>query len=351
MIFDYKKFPQSTCINGFSWAGERIPYPETEVRGDTYPITWADDDELYMSSGDPQWGETLDGLDIEKISGDPGGIKIEKVNPMNDYKGFGGSGPKPAGMICIDGILYLSFQNMLGTKAAPWSVVSQHASDAQIVCSADKGNTWKPALASIDKPMFPDCHFGTPAFINFGKNNENARDNYVYAISGDSFDNGTHFRLGRVDKEEIMNTAAWEFVAAWEASGEPVWHHSLEEAIPVVSSYKGISMPDMVYIKEIKRYLLCTWTFRKDFSSEDGSDLIILESPEPWGPFSLVHFEEFWEGKAWNPYSPRIPLKWIKKENGKIKGWMLFSGNWGRESDDSIRMPYRLSLRPFELIL
>jgi hypothetical protein len=49
--------PKSKVIAGLEWTGDRIPYPEPEVKGDTFPLTWADDGEIYASAGDPLWGE------------------------------------------------------------------------------------------------------------------------------------------------------------------------------------------------------------------------------------------------------------------------------------------------------
>jgi hypothetical protein len=40
-----------------------------------------------------------------------------------------------------------------------------------------------------------------------------------------------------------------------------------------------------------------------------------------------VHFEEYWEGKEFNPYCPRLPLKWIEPDG--VTCWLQFSGRWG----------------------
>ena len=82
--------------------------------------------------------------------------------------------------------------------------------------------------------------------------------------------------------------------------------------MPVLSLHRWLGLPEMVYLAGIQRYLLVTWRLHKDFSPDDGTDLLVFEAPEPWGPFSLVHFEEYWEGKEYNPYCPRVPLKWIE---------------------------------------
>jgi hypothetical protein len=342
---DRFNLPKSTVIEGLEWTGERISYPQADIKGDTYPVTWADDGDLYVSAGDPHWGESISGLDVEKFVGNPEDYKIEKVHHMNDYLGWGGDGAKPSGMICVDGVLYLAFQNMLRTRQPPYSLISQHGSDAQIVYSTNKGRFWVPTLGNIESPMFPGHKFGGPSFVNFGQNNANARDEYVYAVSGDQWDNGSNMRLGRVPKDQIMRRGAWEFVSAFAPSGEPAWHHSLEESVPVLSLHRWLGLPEMVYLAGINRYLTFTWRLHQDFSPDHGTDLIVLESPEPWGPFALVHFEEYWEGKEFNPYCPRVPLKWMSDDH--TSGWLQFSGSWGKAGQQNLY--YRSSVRPFRL--
>lgn len=343
----FSSIRRSDYIKGIKWCSERIPYADTNVKGDTFPMTWADDGEIYTSAGDPLWGETVSGLDIQKFSGGPTDYEITKVNHMNDYLGWGGDGPKPSGMICVDGILYFAFQNMLRTRKPLFGIVSQHGSDAQIIYSTNKGTFWVPSLGNIPVPMFPGHKFGGPSFINFGQNNANARDSYVYAVSGDQWDNGSNLKLGRVPADSIVTREAWEWVCSFTVSGEPVWSHDLGESIPILSMHRWLGLPEMVYLAGIKRYLLLTWRLHKDFSPYDGTDLLILESPEPWGPFSLVHFEEYWEGKEFNPYCPRLPLKWVESDG--ITCWMQFSGSWSPEGQKAEY--YRSNVRQFKLIM
>jgi len=340
--------PKSPVFAGLEWTGPRVSYPKLEIRGDTYPITWADDNELYASSGDPQWGESGDGLDIERFYGDSAGdFTIHKVNHMNDYTGIGGGGPKPTGMICVDGVLYLAFQNLLRGKTPPHSSLSQHGSDEHIVYSGNKGWLfWTPHLPTITKPMFPGYKFGGPAFVQHGKNNADARDDFVYAISSDQWDNGANLRLGRVPKDSIARAHEWRWVGSFDHAGNPIWTHLLDDAIPVLSIHRWLGCPEMVYLPKFKRYLLLTWRLHADFSPFDGTDLLVFDAPNPWGPFSLVHFEEYWEGKEFNPYCPRVPMKWLSEDN--LSGHLLFSGSWHGEMKDKA---YRASVRPFKLIL
>lgn len=344
--------PRSPVIAAWEWTGDRLSYADPAVKGDTYPMTWADDDALYASAGDPLWGETGDGLDIEKFSGGPTGYTITKVNPMNEYRGWGGAGPKPTGMICVDGVLYLAFQNLRGLRKAPHSVRSQHGSDAHIVYALRDNSghgvgQWTPALANIGEPMFPGHVFGGPAFVNFGRNNAGARDAFVYAVSSDQWDNGSNLRLGRVPSAEITRRGAWEWVCAFAPGGEPAWSHEMEEAIPVLSLHRRLGLPEMVHLAGIRRYLLLTWRLHVDFSGDDGTDLLVLDAPEPWGPFTLVHEETFWEGRSFTPYCPRLPLKWMDADG--TRGWLQFSGSWSAAGQKAGF--YRSHVRPFRLRL
>ena len=353
-----------SIIKKIEWTGPRFTFPSLKpgdelydyaksnpfynqgraILGDTYPMTWAADGNTYVSCGDSNWGKKFDGLDIERFEGDPLNYKIKKVNEMRGYTGGGGDGVKPCGMISVKGVLYLAFQNLLRNKPPVYGSCSQHGSDAMIVSSRDFGKTWTPDIKKIKEPMFPGSAFGGPAFINSGKDNKNARDNYVYAVSGDQWDNGSNLRLGRVPKDKIASRESWEFVTGITRDNRAEWSRDLKKAVSVLFSDRKISLPDMVYIAPLKRYLLLTWSLHLDFDPDFGSALYIYESPEPWGPFTLVHYEKMWEEKVVNPYCPRIPLKWMSKDG--LNGWLQFSGNWAPNSQY-----YRSHIRPFKITL
>jgi hypothetical protein len=355
---------KSEVIVGFEWIGDAIEYSPGpgedlshlgpipkyfgkvgyQLHGDTYPMTWADDDQIYASAGDPNWGGKEDGLDVDRFSGTPPQYTITRVNPMSDYKGFGGKGEKPSGMICVNGVLYLAFQNLLGEKPPAHGTKSQHGSDAMIVSSRDHGKTWTPAMKDIKGPMFPGNKFGGPAFVNTGRNNANAPDAYVYAVSTDQWDNGSNLRVGRVPADSIQDVSAWQWVSEVKDFEQPVWSSNLQQAVPVLTDDRRISLPDMVYIASIKRYVLMTWRLYKDFSPDDGTELMIYDAPHPWGPFTLVHHEAIWESRDMNPYCPRLPLKWLQANDNELVGWIQFSGSWRKNS-----LHYRSHVRKFKM--
>ncbi len=392
MIYKHPtEIPKSDKIKGLRWTGERVPYPVNEIHGDTYPLAWGDDGEIYTSAGDPNWAfvdgkptpltwqEAIEmpgiyphmgGLDIEKISGTGKCFAIKRVNSMPGLTGPGGRGPKPTGLVSVNGSLYLAVQNLLGSKPPRFGEKSQHGSDATILRSDDYGLTWSPDIQSwwpefeakyysrkewkwVNspedresyngwKPMFPGNLFGGPSFIQFGQDNSGALDDYVYAVSGDQWDNGNEMRLGRVPKGGIIDEKAWEF-AVLQDDGSVQWTNKLEESKPVLIIERHLGVPEMVYFPSIGRYLLLTWGLHKDFHVEAGSELTVLESEHPWGPFKLVHYEEIWDSVKVCPYCPRIPMKWFDEKT--MSGWLLHSGNWF-----SMDPWYRMHIKPFELL-
>jgi len=345
-----RAFPvaRSDAIERIEWLGEQIPYPAADIRGDTYPMTWAADGQIYASSGDPNWGPSPWGLDVERFVGDPPDYRIEQVNPMVDFTGWGGWGPKPAGMISVKGVLYLAVQNLQGKKPPVYGSKSQNGTDAHVFASTDLGKTWSPSVwATPFHPMFPGHRFGGPAFVNFGQDNAQARDEYVYAVSSDQWDNGSHLLLGRVHQDKIQDPAAWQWVRQLDDAGGPKWTSELGAARAVLSDDRWISTPEMVYLKGISRYLLLTWRLNEDFSPTDGSRLIIYDAPQPWGPFTLAHYEEVWQTQDMNCYCPRIPLKWIEPDG--LTGWLQFSGSWASMTGGGLSPHYRSHVRRFRV--
>lgn len=382
------EIPKSDLLSGLRWTGERTPIPGG-IHNDTHPMTWAADGEMYMSSGDPNfayfdgvprhvsWQEAFEkpelyphmgGVDVERITGYGAGFGIEQVNTMPGLIGPGGNGAKPSGMISVQGSLYLAVQNLLGKKTPPHRPDSQHGSDAAILRSDDFGKTWSPDIQTgliemeaqfYDRrnwtwrnppeertgwqgwqPMFPGYRFGGPSFVQFGRDCAAAVDDFVYAISGDQWDNGSELRLGRVPQDRIQEIESWE----WAVVGQNgvAWTQDLSSSPPVLVIPRHISLPEMIYLPGLQRYLLLTWGLHKDFHVEDGSELTILEAEHPWGPFRLVHYEEIWDSLEICPYCPRVPLKWFDQD--ALSGWLFHSGSWHTVEH------YKPHVRPFQLL-
>jgi hypothetical protein len=106
-----------------------------------------------------------------------------------------------------------------------------------------------------------------------------------------------------------------------------VYSSSLAAAVPIISWNQHITYPQMAYDSPLHRYLLTfTYSYAKSTPSlwRNGSELLILEAPQPWGPFSFVaHEPEF--GPS-NGYAPGLPISWISGSGQDV--WMKWTANW-----------------------
>jgi len=353
----------SKLVKGMKYLTEPSFYPNSS--GDLWSWTWADDDNVYLFGGD---GAAING----KI-GQP--IKVEGIPPhhkctaLGSHLSTGNFPPRrsfldntdywtmPSGAICIDGRIYLFVNKNLENEWCEWrgmdrpasldpaSMLGTHCphfqpvSKAYLLYSDDYGVTFIGNAKDKDPEFFPH-KFSWPTFINFGRNYEDARDNYVYATSNDGYwDNGSCCYLGRVPKFKILDRDYWEFYAGMN-SNTPGWTKDLNKAVPMFSDaspnfprfseFGHIGSFEVVYNEGLQRYLMLIWSFsdengfkRKVDPYMHSSEIQIYEAPEPWGPWSLVYNEHnFGSGAS---YNLSLPTKWMSSD-GKT-GWMLYSGH------------------------
>lgn len=293
-------YPQSDVIRSVKFA----PVSSIVRKGidsDNWPITWADDDNQYTAYGDG-WGfephtEKKLSLGFAKVIGLP--TDFHGVNIRSDTGerlGDGASGPKASGMLMVDGVLYMWVRNMDNSRLA-WS--------------EDYAKTWEWGFGF-------DISFGCPTFLNFGKNYEGARDEYVYIYSQDgpsAYQSYDHIVMARVPKDKIKNRDAYEFFEKLDSSGEPVWTSDIHRRSPVFTHRNGCQRMDVVYNPGVRRYLLAL-----GFDHHGGWG--IFDAPEPWGPWTTAFYTKDWGLGETHGY--RLPSRWISAD-GKTM-YLVFSG-------------------------
>ena len=298
-------YPPSPVIRGLTWAPA-----STIVRkahdSDNWPMTWADDDNLYTAYGDgtgfaPKVPEKLS-LGLARIEGGPGdflGINIR--SPTLERKGNGKNGLKASGLLMVDGTLYL------------WA---RNAGNAQLAWSSDHGTTWTWADWKLS------TSFGCPTFLNFGRDYAGARDHYVYIYSHDSdsaYRPADRVVLARVPKDRIRDRAAYAFFMGLGADGGPAWTADVNERGAVFSHPGKCYRTSVSYHAKLRRYLLCQ-------AGTDGPVRVgfgIYDAPEPWGPWTTVYRSEAWDVSPGE--SCCIPTKWMDDETKSIH--LVFSGD------------------------
>jgi hypothetical protein len=307
------------------------------------------------SCGDPRLGGMGgSNLAVHRLEGVPPHYLATTVSAMPAYGGIGYRDGmdswKAMGLICVDGVLYMSISQHSSAYDYPDHI--QRTYDCSIIKSADHGRTWS---AKRRDAMFPSPRFSTPFFVQFGQDNAGAFDDYVYAVSsGCSWNNGNFMTLGRVHRDKIGNLEAeeWEMFGGLEEGGAPKWRPyrvgAWMQDWPAIFSFRGYtSMTGMHWVPGINRFLLPQWAYL----DQDGPTpwrqtmLHLYEAPMPWGPWHLVHLEEDF-GRAW--YNPSLPAKWF--EDGGMRMWLVaggdFAGQRVREGDVS---DYALFVRQLEL--
>ena len=271
------------------------------VGSDNWPITWADDDNLYTSYGDG-WG--FEPRPAKKLS--QGFAKV--VGPPTDFRGInirsesgettgdGPEGPKASGMLMLNGVLYMWVRNTANSTLA-WST--------------DHGKTWKWGFRFTTS-------FGCPTFLNFGRDYEGARDEYVCIYSQDgpgAYESYDRVVMARVPETRIRDCSAYEFFTRLDDSGKPVWTREINERGAVFTHPGHCQRMDVIYNPGIKRYLML-----QGFNHEGGWG--IFDAPEPWGPWTTAFYTEGWDCGDTHGY--RLPTKWISHD-GKT-AYLVFSG-------------------------
>ncbi|MCA1570127.1 MAG: DUF4185 domain-containing protein [Chloroflexi bacterium] len=350
----------STADDASPQAGTTIADAPTETLGadgDLWPNCWADDDNIYAAHGDGKGlGSTFSDIGVERIEGPPDDLSGETL-ALGDDIGSTWSGPgfnrKPTGMACVQGTLYLAVQDLARDfNSAPAASVS---------VSTDHGRTW-----SWDEtgPMFADGVFTTITFLDYGRDYQNAPDDYVYAygLDGnwrDSFtdvvDDPVDMFLGRAPADSVADRSTWEFYSGLRDE-QPIWSTEIGDKVAVLHDDRQlytdaselvandltvISQGGVVYNEALDRYIYTSWT---ELTFE------FYEAREPWGPFRLFFSEDWgpypWTNERQGGYGLSIPSKFISSDGRSM--WL--QSNVCPCAPAGIST-YDFSLRPFTVHL
>lgn len=304
-------YAASEVIKGIEWAPAETVSRKADG-SDNWPITWADDDNLYTAYGDG-WGfepkvDKKLSLGFAKIAGGPEdftGINIR--TQTGERLGQGGAGPKTSGMLCVDGTLYMFVRN---------------TGNSQLAWSTDHARTWTWCDWKFE------TSFGAPTFLNFGKDYAGARDQYVYLYSNDNdsaYEPADRMVLARVSKDGIRERGAYEFFQGLDADGRPLWTPDLRDRGAVFMNPGRCYRSGVSYNAGLKRYLWCQ--VLPESMDQRGpryqGGFGIYEAPEPWGPWQTAFYAETWDIGPGETSS--FPTKWMS-EDGRTSH-LVFSGN------------------------
>lgn len=312
--FNAPPYPQSNLIREVNFA----PVNTIIRKGcgsDNWPLTWADDDDMYTAYGDG-WGfepltEKKLSVGFAKIEGTPDdfhGINIRSSS--GEQSGQGRSGKKASSILMMDNVLYLWLRN-----------ANENGEESQLAWSTDHGKSW-----DFSSWRFTEG-FGYPVFLNFGKNYEGARDNYVYIYShdeNDAYKPADHMVLARVPKTKINIRSAYEFYKGTGEKGEPLWSGDIADREAVFTNPARCMRGSVSYNKGLKRYFWCQILPESKDSRGPRykGGFGIYESEEPWGPWHTIYYTDDWDVGPGETSS--LPPKWMSAD-GKTC-YLVFSG-------------------------
>ncbi|MEZ4660375.1 MAG: DUF4185 domain-containing protein [Caldilineaceae bacterium] len=273
---------------------------------DSWVLTWADDDELYIAYGDgfgfaPKLATKVS-MGFGKVSGSPTNFTGANIRSPDEQYGDSKTGKKPASLLALDGVLYLWVRN-----------ADNNGKECQLAWSTDHGVNWTWADWTF-------AEFGYCAFINFGRDYAGARDDYVYFVSHNYFHAYIYrddFILTRVPKAQIRERSAYEFFVSRNSDGSANWSSDINARGVVFSHPGNARRSSITYDAGIGRYLwwqnLAPPDSSVDIRVEGG--FAIFDAPEPWGPWTTAYYTEQWDVGPGEIGA--FPAKWMSA-NGKI---------------------------------
>jgi len=317
-------YPPSPVIKAVEWAPAGTIVRRCHKKGrdgsDNWPITWADDGELYTAYGDG-WGfdpgvpEKLS-MGFARVTGSPPDFVGTNVRSDAERKGPGRSGKKVSGMLMVDGVLYAWVRN-----------ANEDGEHCQLAWSRDHGRSWTWSDWRFEE-------FGYCTFLNLGRNYAGARDDYVYVYSHDdpsAYCAADRMVLARVPRDAVTQRDAYEFFAGLDADGDPTWSRDVGERAAVFTHRHRCLRSSVSYNAPLRRYLW--WQQIPNHPREPATRFSggfgVYDAPEPWGPWTTIHYTELWDVGPGE--TGCFPTKWMSDDGRTV--YLVFSG----DDDFSVR--------------
>ncbi len=326
-------FPASKLIVGATWTSPRYAPPANQW-GDILPTVWADDGNQYTMMDDGGVDVPLAGgiwrQSLAKIVGRPPNIRFSHVGdpespPPHTFSQIrnnrkiwlGPLGPYySSGLLAAGHVLFATQQFDWS-----WGANGLFTGLRGIAYSLNHGEDWSTPGKTFPAPI------GNLSWVIRGRGGY-FPDGYAYAIATEREFNASGLLLGRAraDVQDITDPAQWQWLSGWQGS-TPVFSSSFAAAVPIVSWSSRLTYPQIAYDAPLGRYLL---TFSFSYAStppalwRNGSDLVLMESPNPWGPYSFVAHEPMF-GPS-NGYGAGFPIKWISANGRDV--WLKWAANF-----------------------
>jgi hypothetical protein len=307
-------YPPSPAIKGLTWHWDTNQ--TAAIGSDLWPVTWGDDDNLYLAWGDGGGfgGTDSDGrvsMGFARIEGGPEHFRAFNVN--------GGKNPehpasfpkkgKTAGVICDGGIFY----TMINLQDGNWPNVNH-----VLAWSTNKGASWEKCNWLFQRGA---GRFQPGRFVQFGKDGAgvpSALAGYIYVYGGRITNRNESLYLARVRREQLRDQNAYRFFGGIDTQGIVQWTTEFARALPIFTDHNGAAAGGMVYDPGLGRYLLSAY-------HEGPGQLGLFEALQPWGPWFTVAYYSNWGrmGAEGEGLTCEFPQKWMSPDGLTL--WAIFS--------------------------
>jgi len=336
-------FAPSTELSSFIFTSKHAEY----THADTWYPSWASDGNLYSPWTDGKvngLGVFSGGRDAATgqatiIGDDPLQLKFKnQAIYKSDPSPYGGR--YPCGSLFYNGVWYYGTYCLIdGGKGLNWDILGPFVG---FRTSTDQGKNWVQTPNTPAKPIFPEpqtfkgpVRFGSPHFVDFGKNMEHSPDGKAYLVghgatkddkqprdANASWITGDKIFITRVKPsiQTINDGSKYEFFAGNNASGKAIWTSDFKKIKPIATWNNNMGCVTMTYNAPLKKYLMCITDGGTTMSKYNT---YILESSQITGPWKMVKYLKNFGEAA---YFVNIPSKFISPDG--LTMWLCYSANW-----------------------
>jgi hypothetical protein len=286
---------------------------------DSWTPTWATDGNLYTAYGDcqPEGVPRKIGMGFGRISGaietglvfsavptgDPEDWDDAAIGAGVEAVGDSSDSEKPAGMLQADGRLWYWIRNI---GSAGTGVRLKYSDNYDAVTPSFIWAEWS----------LPDI--GYASFVQYGQAYAGGPADHVYAVvpmssaaagnlSNSAYELVPGFSLIRGSRADLTVQAGWEYFCG--SSSSPAWCSSASAATPILVEPATRFTPraGMSWSPGLRRFMLSLVYDPTPDTPNEGTrfhgGLMVLVSPEPWGPWQTVFSSEnlTWPGGASTP--------------------------------------------------
>jgi hypothetical protein len=260
------------------------------------------------------------------------------LNPGVVGNSLSGSPCYSTGLYEVDGVLY---HNICYSVQTPGAYVFKNTT---ILKSTDGGKNWINELGQtntippddVSVSMFSDTNWGEVNFVKYGAggvapNVDNAQT-FVYLCSGLG-----GYRLARVARADLprLDKTKIEYYKGGDGMVDSNWTNDIAKSV-AFSTLKS-SPTAMAYNERLGRYIMTSFSSDSFAQPPVESTLRVMESPHPWGPWTLLLEENVNNEESDNLTWAFLMPKFTSSDGSKM--WMSVAG----------RAPYGLQFMPVHL--